>query len=497
MVGVVYYKQIMKKPPQFLVFYTEFNTEQYRNLFIAVDPPYLVDHSTYCAIQPIRPAESNLHSSIIMVAVKVRPVHSSLLLVMGLFWIGMNRTYIEWSSSARGLTEQVQGVTTHHDPDTSQSISDALHDRMPSINNTIDNNNIPSGRQIVDNAYQNSFQLLETYCSKGMPIRSCFRLIQKQLQMPANFNMYKNHSLWSTHPWWFHTMMRDALPYNDTQKSNLLGFWHDLTFSLEDRRKQKQDDDSNNNEDYGNKTTTKLLRMCSIEKIGTKQWRKVQCGLNRPNQTTYKGQPCNIPKNQWPERKENIDKFVFLRDPLERFLSGFLDKCENPLARKLDPHCEPLTVFDSEEFTEGVVDHRRSFFEQYVDTMPLKWNMHFFPLSLYCGGLWRYLNDYSFVGYMGPDFYEDVYQFGQRYKDQTNLHQILNKVFKLDSKFRTNATSKENIGVETAAASFVQQYYTPKTVRKVLEYMSIDYVHLGLEIPGWAQEILDSEIETI
>ena len=37
------------------------------------------------------------------------------------------------------------------------------------------------------------------------------------------------------------------------------------------------------------------------------------------------------------------------------------------------------------------------------------------------------------------------------------------------------------------------QYYTPKRVRRVLEYMSIDYVLLGLPIPLWAEELLQQE----
>ena len=285
-------------------------------------------------------------------------------------------------------------------------------------------------------------------------------------------------------------MMRDALPKNNTP-SPLFGFWHDLTFSMPNNT----DNDSNSNKN--------ILKMCSIEKIGTKQWRKVQCKVNRPEQTNLTGQPCNIPNDELPETydknnhttvTEHAQQFVFLRDPLERFLSGFLDKCQK--GRTSETHCEPLEVFhDSDRMVEGFVEHKRAFFEAYVDTGPLTWNMHFYPLSLYCDGLFRHVHEYSFVGHMGPDFYEDVHRFGQQYPHFTRLHNVLDEVFNLEEHLTLsyNTTDQKNVGVETAAASFVKEYYTGRTVRRVLEYMSIDYVRLGLTIPAWAQEMLDED----
>eukprot|EP00593_Proboscia_inermis_P005764 CAMPEP_0171324716 /NCGR_PEP_ID=MMETSP0816-20121228/116362_1 /TAXON_ID=420281 /ORGANISM="Proboscia inermis, Strain CCAP1064/1" /LENGTH=97 /DNA_ID=CAMNT_0011823725 /DNA_START=510 /DNA_END=803 /DNA_ORIENTATION=- len=42
----------------------------------------------------------------------------------------------------------------------------------------------------------------------------------------------------------------------------------------------------------------------------------------------------------------------------------------------------------------------------------------------------------------------------------------------------------------TGASSLVQQYYTPQSVRRVLQYLSIDYTLLDLDIPDWAEEML-------
>ena len=53
----------------------------------------------------------------------------------------------------------------------------------------------------------------------------------------------------------------------------------------------------------------------------------------------------------------------------------------------------------------------------------------------------------------------------------------------------------QNIGISdaddgTQAPAKVKQFYTAQSVRRALEYMSVDYVLLGLDIPNWARQIL-------
>ena len=43
---------------------------------------------------------------------------------------------------------------------------------------------------------------------------------------------------------------------------------------------------------------------------------------------------------------------------------------------------------------------------------------------------------------------------------------------------------------DSKASEKVMQYYTPRSLRKVLEYVSIDYTGLDLKIPDWAEEML-------
>ena len=62
----------------------------------------------------------------------------------------------------------------------------------------------------------------------------------------------------------------------------------------------------------------------------------------------------------------------------------------------------------------------------------------------------------------------------------------LEEVFNISAKKGLN-----NHGTETSAVRRVKDFYTKKTVRRVLEYVSIDYVMLNLTIPEWANKILE------
>lgn len=107
-----------------------------------------------------------------------------------------------------------------------------------------------------------------------------------------------------------------------------------------------------------------------------------------------------------------------------------------------------------------------------------------FTISLFCDGLYRRLPSYDFVGIMGEQFYDDLRTMGERY----GITKELQNVFSFQNK-------TTNYGVETAASSHVLEYYTPRTVKRALEYLAMDYVMLNLPIPKWAQEMLDETNE--
>jgi hypothetical protein len=144
--------------------------------------------------------------------------------------------------------------------------------------------------------------------------------------------------------------------------------------------------------------------------------------------------------------------------PLDRFLSGFLDKCVKQLYQQ--NHCEPLPIFSDNEMTlvEDFQEDQQKLFEIYVDTMPLTWDVHLFPQALNCGGLFQTYQNYDFVGSMGEHFYHDLGRFSDEYP---LLKPFLHKVFRVYGK--ENVTN--NQGVETKAASKRLDFYTPHTVR--------------------------------
>jgi hypothetical protein len=119
----------------------------------------------------------------------------------------------------------------------------------------------------------------------------------------------------------------------------------------------------------------------------------------------------------------------------------------------------------------------------------------------------------------GPRFYEDLHRLGQQYggggggdehnnNNNNELEAALETIFDISQRRRqqrlsndtttTTATAndppnKTYTYTETSAATQVYKFYNAKTVRRVLEYLAIDYMTLGLRIPDWAEELLEKE----
>eukprot|EP00531_Pseudo-nitzschia_arenysensis_P007302 CAMPEP_0116128892 /NCGR_PEP_ID=MMETSP0329-20121206/7630_1 /TAXON_ID=697910 /ORGANISM="Pseudo-nitzschia arenysensis, Strain B593" /LENGTH=447 /DNA_ID=CAMNT_0003623117 /DNA_START=136 /DNA_END=1479 /DNA_ORIENTATION=- len=372
------------------------------------------------------------------------------------------------------------------------------------------------GEQIVENAYRNSGY--EDFATIVCPPKNNTAMLPSRIQKDfVDDCLAKAHKIGCTPgniyhdrwPWWFRTLIRDLGRFDKGKFPDLAGPWHYLQFK-----------------GVGNPTAVgqandaaPRLQLCVYEKGGSKSWKKLQCEHNHD----YTGEIPNLNRcwTRQPPYDEQMsvgtdpnnrtaaayksEKAVFLRDPLERFLSGFLDKC----VRRWDPynHCEPSVLFAkpnpnninnsnsdiamNSPIKNMLWDNRRTF-QAYVDTFPLRWNMHFFPQSFYCGGLYKTIGDYDFVGNMGENFYIDLDAMQKSYP---GLGTGMERVFKLSQKlssgiFRSAKDKSKNIGVETEAASQALDYYTPHTVRRVLEYYAIDYVSLGLPIPEWAEEML-------
>ena len=164
-----------------------------------------------------------------------------------------------------------------------------------------------------------------------------------------------------TVPWWLQTLLRDITG----KGGGVYSPWHHFD------------------------TTKPLLNFCTIDKVATSEWRKVFCELNKADCVNTTEGSCGRKKCTWKtfqDMPEEAPWAVFVRDPLERLLSGFLDKCYNSWIRSIQGHCEPNVIFNPREglkndknalypnLLDSIEGEGRDkiMFEAYVDVMPLK-----------------------------------------------------------------------------------------------------------------------------
>ena len=92
------------------------------------------------------------------------------------------------------------------------------------------------------------------------------------------------------------------------------------------------------------------------------------------------------------------------------------------------------------------------------------------------------------MGMMDANFYEDLNRLGLEYGQR--MMKALEKTFHFQE---ARVERKKNEGVETSATTHVLEFYTPKTLRQVLEYVAIDYFLLNISIPEWAERMIDED----
>jgi hypothetical protein len=306
------------------------------------------------------------------------------------------------------------------------------------------------------------------------------------------------------------------------QTNGVFGPWHEL--STANLAVTTMKDDTLTNGGRGG------LKFCSIGKNGCTEWRGIFKALNAREYCSNSNDMewmnngrsnsyCKESKIHTNVKLDNDDsnsvpRTVFLRDPLERLLSGYLDKCVKPNIRKSQGHCEPNVVFGMDhlqvkkksvatdnkglpipDMTLVVNKLEREMFATYVDLLPLTWNVHFVPQAFTCE-LYRTIDTYDFVGLMGKTFMSELDRMATRYGGL--LPNVLEDAFHYRTKLANETLlATTNVGADNAhgtkAPSKVYQYYSPQSVRRALEYLSIDYVMLGFDVPEWAKEILRND----
>ncbi|KAL7552632.1 hypothetical protein ACHAWF_015859 [Thalassiosira exigua] len=326
-----------------------------------------------------------------------------------------------------------------------------------------------SAEDVIRRSYNQTFGALstESLCTPSVNGETCISsLLSEAMNISSSQSQPKEEGSTRSFPWWFITMLRDI-----KKISTVHGSWHNLTM------------------------LDPPMDFCTIEKVGTTQWRNVQCALNEGKEPVPNPRTCRLNSTALASRRrKRIYRAVMLRDPLERLLSGYINKCASDILRKYEGHCEPNSVFNDTDMTLMIRKDPKQLFAAYVDGFPLKWNMHFFPQSMYCDVLFRHIADYDFVGHMDINFYRNLQDFSEKFGRGNGMKKAMDDIFYLSHELK-NRRGGDNLGKQTMAPAHVKEYYTASSVRRALEYFAVDYVMLGLEVPHWAHAILAEEIE--
>ena len=333
---------------------------------------------------------------------------------------------------------------------------------------------------IIQRAYDETYAQMAD-CKDNEVEKDCIKTVIHQFNKRRNQN--NTDLALQPMPWWFQTLLRD-IPTNKAY-----GLWSHFSTNF----------------------ANKLVKFCAIAKNGSTEWRKVFHELNAHE---FGG----VGKHNYKTKKmldEDTPKIVFLRDPLERLLSAYLDKC---IKNKNEGQCEPNIIFASDfveqkaikagkvqmlqdvkenilfpELAEVAQDSDKEKFATYIDIFPLKWNVHFTPQAISCD-LYRNIGQYD-IYFMDKSFVSELDHLSTKYKGLSPA--ILDSVFHYKSLNAEMNSKKGNVGASndhaTKAPTKVEKYYSPRAVRKALEYLSIDYVTLGLSVPEWAREMLKKD----
>ena len=176
-------------------------------------------------------------------------------------------------------------------------------------------------------------------------------------------------------------------------------------------------------------------------------------------------------------------KTVIIRDPLERLLSGYLDKCADP----------------NHHWCENIHHHRgRKFvtFAQFVDNIAykLKYNIeinnHYRPQSFRCG-LYKFIQYYNSIIYydyntVGNQFLNSLKKSSLIIGDKNS--QQLMKYFTGWGKYNDQSLLDAPTVHTKKSYDLLKQYYTPQIARKAYNTFKMDYVLLNFSYPKWIDD---------
>jgi len=196
------------------------------------------------------------------------------------------------------------------------------------------------------------------------------------------------------------------------------------------------------------------IEMCSIGKCGTRSWRPMFGSFGKEENDV----------------KENF-RFMVWRDPMERMLSAFLHLCYD--RGSFINHCLPKDIFDG-------IDRKwrhfpkKLFIQEFVDVMPMMWNVHFMPLHTFCK---QWHRSYDMILMMNSTFSDQLLALRDRVPSE-NFKKLMNRTFHLANVSPTK--NKPKTGQEK-----VLRYFNTRIVKRLLKYYVRDYIELEIPLPDW------------
>jgi len=231
------------------------------------------------------------------------------------------------------------------------------------------------------------------------------------------------------------------------------------------------------------------LLFCAIPKAGSQSFhhfaRRIQPYISDKSTEEW-GNPRSEGLNQTDIQsrlESNIwTKIVFFRDPLERFLSGYLNKCVRNCCHVCPHYPKGIGVRASTKELIGPS------FDTFIHTMRMKglmYNPHFQPQSKICGKIESQLGRYDFIGVVNniTGVYHQMQKLQQKFEvlQVTDITKSVEYIFNRDvdntgmyshNYIRRKGTSHKR------SDSYVEEYYTEYLRIQVETLYYDDYVML-------------------
>lgn len=245
------------------------------------------------------------------------------------------------------------------------------------------------------------------------------------------------------------------------------------------------------------------FEFCTIPKVGSTMWEHIFLKMLTHNKSAihYKIEADRLWRYGEPRLDSNTVfsnpnsvRAVFVRDPLARFLSAFLDKCTSPKPA----HPTISAVCNGSAIMKSVVAYvlgAQSQTEQDLD-------FHWWPQTTFCGTN-NFVKEYSFIGlYKTETFGQDSACLMEvaGLQEYNTLGDLNNTPFWGSSQKDFRESTPNNIFKTTETTDtkseneLMKKIFTPQAARDLIEFYKIDYTTFKLPEPVWLIEGATGEL---